>query len=217
MNIDTEQYQQLLQWFELGLGQDYLQSEQSLYAKYFKTQHGNNILLPTAFFQKLAGLESFKNQTKFELSDFSKKLVYPDAAFDCIVLPHILEFCSEPKLIFFEAQRLLNPEGTLLISGFCDQWYQRLVFFGGTNLDKKIAKMASIPRGDLKALGLLMGLDCCSISYFRNPRLPLIRAGYLLALRRSEYGVTPLSIKTFAQPVNIIQTPSLASVSLEKS
>ena len=37
---------------------------------------------------------------------------------DLLVLPHILEFSSQPHQILREAERVLMPEGTIIISGF---------------------------------------------------------------------------------------------------
>ena len=37
---------------------------------------------------------------------------------DLLVLPHVLEFCSDPHQVLREAQRVLRPDGKLMISGF---------------------------------------------------------------------------------------------------
>jgi SAM-dependent methyltransferase len=37
---------------------------------------------------------------------------------DLLVLPHVLEFCANPHAILREAERVLMPEGSVVISGF---------------------------------------------------------------------------------------------------
>lgn len=37
---------------------------------------------------------------------------------DLLVLPHVLEFCAKPHAILREAERVLMPEGSVVISGF---------------------------------------------------------------------------------------------------
>jgi SAM-dependent methyltransferase len=37
---------------------------------------------------------------------------------DLLVLPHVLEFCARPHAILREAERVLMPEGSVVISGF---------------------------------------------------------------------------------------------------
>jgi SAM-dependent methyltransferase len=37
---------------------------------------------------------------------------------DLLVLPHILEFCADPHQVLREAERVLMPEGRIVISGF---------------------------------------------------------------------------------------------------
>jgi SAM-dependent methyltransferase len=45
-------------------------------------------------------------------------LPFPDASLDLLVLPHTLEFCAEPHAVLREVERVLVPEGKLIISGF---------------------------------------------------------------------------------------------------
>jgi SAM-dependent methyltransferase len=218
MIINTEQYEQLLQWLESGLGQRYWEAEQSLYSTYLKELRGNTQLLPAAIpFQALQDGSQFKQKTPFELTDFSKKLIYPDASFDCIVLPHVLEFCSEPRLILLEAQRLLTPEGVLFISGFCFQWMLRILSLFGSDLDRKVAQISAISGSYLKALAHFMGLDRGVISHFYNPKMPFLPGGYLLELRCSEYGVRPLTIQTLRKPLDLMASPSMANLANNRS
>ncbi|MRD71773.1 methyltransferase domain-containing protein [Rhodocyclus tenuis] len=47
-----------------------------------------------------------------------RQLPFPAASIDLIVMPHVLEFCSGPHQILREVERVLIPEGQLLITGF---------------------------------------------------------------------------------------------------
>ncbi len=46
------------------------------------------------------------------------QLPFESASIDLIVLPHVLEFADEPHQILREAERVLMPEGQIVISGF---------------------------------------------------------------------------------------------------
>ncbi len=46
------------------------------------------------------------------------ELPFASESIDLIVLPHVLEFAADPHQILREAERVLRPEGRLVISGF---------------------------------------------------------------------------------------------------
>uniref|UniRef100_UPI00404899D0 class I SAM-dependent methyltransferase n=1 Tax=Polynucleobacter sp. TaxID=2029855 RepID=UPI00404899D0 len=46
------------------------------------------------------------------------ELPFASESIDLVVLPHILEFAANPHQILREAERVLRPEGRLIISGF---------------------------------------------------------------------------------------------------
>ena len=48
----------------------------------------------------------------------STELPFASESLDLIVLPHVLEFASDPHQILREVDRVLRPEGRLIISGF---------------------------------------------------------------------------------------------------
>jgi len=52
---------------------------------------------------------------------------------DLVVLPHVLETHNDPHLVLREAERVLMPEGQLVVSGFnpLSLWRLRQVFTGG--------------------------------------------------------------------------------------
>ena len=45
-------------------------------------------------------------------------LPLPDASIDLVVLPHALEFAHDPHQVLREVERVLRPEGRLVITGF---------------------------------------------------------------------------------------------------
>jgi SAM-dependent methyltransferase len=49
--------------------------------------------------------------------DFNE-LPFPSQSLDLVVLPHVLEFAGEPHQILREVERVLIPEGQLIICGF---------------------------------------------------------------------------------------------------
>jgi len=48
----------------------------------------------------------------------STELPFASESLDLIVLPHVLEFAADPHQILREVDRVLRPEGRLIISGF---------------------------------------------------------------------------------------------------
>ncbi len=48
----------------------------------------------------------------------ANELPFASESIDLLVLPHILEFADDPHQILREAERVLRPEGRLVISGF---------------------------------------------------------------------------------------------------
>jgi SAM-dependent methyltransferase len=48
----------------------------------------------------------------------SSELPFANESLDLVVLPHVLEFASDPHQILREVDRVLRPEGRLIISGF---------------------------------------------------------------------------------------------------
>jgi SAM-dependent methyltransferase len=66
---------------------------------------------------------------------------------DLVVLPHVLEFCRDPHQVLREAERVLMPEGQIVIAGF-----NPLSLWGLTRLSRR--RSASFPwRGEF--IGLL--------------------------------------------------------------
>ncbi len=66
---------------------------------------------------------------------------------DLLVLPHVLEFSSDPHLVLREAERVLMPEGQIVISGF-----NTLSFWG---LKQFVSRRGSEAPWNARMIGLL--------------------------------------------------------------
>ncbi|MFM1760358.1 MAG: hypothetical protein RLY75_1629, partial [Pseudomonadota bacterium] len=53
-----------------------------------------------------------------QIEGSSGELPFASESIDLLVLPHVLEFAADPHQILREAERVLRPEGRLIISGF---------------------------------------------------------------------------------------------------
>lgn len=112
------------QWFETSLGQYLLEREQTYFDQAVADIFGYNSVqigfpqhdflrtnrMP---FQFSAGIE--KNAALRAAPDF---LPIATSSVDLVLLPHVLEFNSNPHQILREVQRILIPEGHVIISGF---------------------------------------------------------------------------------------------------
>ena len=66
---------------------------------------------------------------------------------DLLVLPHVLEFSTDPHLVLREAERVLMPEGQIVISGF-----NTLSFWG---LKQSLSRRGSESPWNARMIGLL--------------------------------------------------------------
>jgi SAM-dependent methyltransferase len=78
------------------------------------------------------------------------ELPFESQSIDLIILPHVLEFASEPHQILREVERVLIPEGRLIISGFnrTSLWgaRQALGRLGNSHYLPKNGNFISLPR-----------------------------------------------------------------------
>lgn len=112
------------QWFETCLGQYLLEREQSYFDQAVADVFGYNAIqigfpqhdflranrMPLRF---CAGIE--KNVALRAAPDF---LPIESNSIDLVLLPHVLEFSSNPHQILREVQRVLMPEGHVIVCGF---------------------------------------------------------------------------------------------------
>lgn len=66
---------------------------------------------------ELAAAPSLKGEDTLILDAF-EALPIASESIDLLILPHVLEFCSDPHQVLREAQRVLRPDGKLIVCGF---------------------------------------------------------------------------------------------------
>ncbi|OEZ64161.1 class I SAM-dependent methyltransferase [Duganella sp. HH105] len=78
------------------------------------------------------------------------ELPFASQSIDLVVLPHVLEFSTDPHQVLREVERVLIPEGQLIICGFnpASLWGARHVLrrVGGTSFLPRTEELISMPR-----------------------------------------------------------------------
>ena len=162
---------------------------------------------------------------------FPERLPVATDCLDVVLLPHTLEFTDEPHEILREVDRILIPEGHVVILGFNPWspwmlWHMVLAWRGKPPWCGRL-----IRRGRLMDWLQLLGFDVVQSRYFffRPPlankmimkRLrfldrigkrwfPVVGAGYILVARKRVATLTPIKPRWRPQP---IKRPELAGSS----
>lgn len=116
--------QAMQQWFETSLGQYLLAEEQGYFDQAVINIFGYNAL--QIGFPQFNFLRTNRIPFQFSVgvSQGASLYAFPDflpidsGSMDLVLLPHILEFNSNPHQILREVHRVLMPEGHVVISGF---------------------------------------------------------------------------------------------------
>ena len=116
--------QSLSEWFVAPQGGYVLAREQAYFDRTVSDIFGYNALqlgLPEHDFLRDSRIPL--RVSGGECSDTSVKLRYDELPFACdsldlVLLPHILEFAEHPHHVLREVERVLMPEGSIIISGF---------------------------------------------------------------------------------------------------
>jgi SAM-dependent methyltransferase len=78
------------------------------------------------------------------------ELPFASQSVDLVVLPHVLEFSTDPHQVLREVERVLIPEGQLIVCGFnpASLWGARHVLrrVGGTSFLPRTEELISMPR-----------------------------------------------------------------------
>ncbi|WP_072427749.1 class I SAM-dependent methyltransferase [Chitinimonas taiwanensis] len=104
------------------------------------------------------------------------QLPFPAASIDLVILPHTLDFHPDPRAVLREVERVLVPEGRVILSGF-NPWS----LWGATRLGKRRRGMPwqgqflSVPR--VKDWLALLGFETTA-SQLDCYVPPLLRAGW---------------------------------------
>ncbi|MDD4964640.1 MAG: class I SAM-dependent methyltransferase [Gallionella sp.] len=111
-------------WFETEQGQYVLAREQAYFDRTVSRIFGFNALqlgLPTQDFLSASRMP-LRLKGAFETGAAvclcCDELPFACASIDLVLMPHILEFAKQPHQVLREVERVLIPEGNLIISGF---------------------------------------------------------------------------------------------------
>ena len=118
------QTKSIVEWFETCLGQYLLEREQNYFDRAVADVFGYNAM--QVGFSQYDFLRTNRMPLKFCAAPEEGATVLAAADFlpietnsiDLLLMPHMLEFSSNPHQILREGQRVLMPEGNLIISGF---------------------------------------------------------------------------------------------------
>jgi SAM-dependent methyltransferase len=121
---------QVLDWFCSETGQILLSSERQAFDRLAEQVFGFQ-LIQLGYLEDTTPMlvnSKVKHQTVITLEEHQgwhnyfpasfEKLPIMTDSIDAVVLPHTLDFCVDPQKVLLEVERVLIPEGKLLISGF---------------------------------------------------------------------------------------------------
>jgi SAM-dependent methyltransferase len=172
-------------WYEKRLGQDFLACELALLETIFKKLYGYYWIQPSSPQHFLAcELKNFVRRITIEephpMIACQKPVVWGEEGalpilsntMDLAVLPHILEFSTDPQHLLQEYYRVLKPDGYLVILGFNPislLGLQRLIFRNPPFAKKKLMTSYKVV-GELKKLSCRIesiepyGLSWCGLN-----------------------------------------------------
>ena len=114
----------LSEWFATPQGGYVLTREQAYFDRTVSDIFGYNALqlgLPEHDFLRSSRMPlrfSAGNQQGNAVRLCCTELPFVSASLDLVLIPHVLEFAEQPHQILREVERVLMPEGSLIISGF---------------------------------------------------------------------------------------------------
>lgn len=114
----------LSEWFASDQGGYVLEREQAYFDRTVNDIFGYNALqlgLPEHDFLRNSRIPlrfSGADQQKADVRLCGDELPIACGSLDLVLLPHVLEFAQQPHAILREVERVLMPEGSLIISGF---------------------------------------------------------------------------------------------------
>jgi SAM-dependent methyltransferase len=114
----------LLEWFATPLGEYVLACDQRYFDLAISDVFGFHALqiglapLPYLRESRIAHKMTLDWENRADVVADADALPYPADTLDLVVLPHTLEFVLKPHDVLREAQRILRPEGHLVLGGF---------------------------------------------------------------------------------------------------
>lgn len=227
------------QWLNSELGRYLQQEEQALYDQAVVDLFGFNALQVGCLQMDLLRHSRIANRFKSTESVLSPEFTHlycnddflpiADASLDVLILPHRLEFSERPHQTLREAERVMMPEGHLLISGFNPLSLWGVALFFRNLLHKHGVTVKSFPwsgsfigLGRLKDWLALLGFEvvsvqmCCHIPPFEQASwhhrfgfmhqlgmkwLSAIGGVYFIVAKKRVPGMTPLKPSWKKAPV----------------
>ena len=111
-------------WFATPQGQYVLTREQAIFDRSVADIFGFNAVqlgLPGSDFLRISRIPfhiKAGKESGVHLWLEAEELPFETGSIDLVLLPHILEFSAHPHQILREVERVLRPEGSVIISGF---------------------------------------------------------------------------------------------------
>jgi SAM-dependent methyltransferase len=178
-------------WFETPLGQHLLFREQRYFDHAVSDVFGFNAVqvgLPTIDFLRNSRIPLRTKcavEAAAEVHADPMFLPFESQSLDLLLLPHVLEFSSNPHQVLREAERVLRPEGRLVLAGFNPHslWGLARVLQGGERGYPWNGSFLNISR--VKDWMALLGLEVAAGSMCCY-RPPINRANWLRRLRFME-------------------------------
>ena len=217
------------QWLNSALGRYLQQEELALYDQAVVDLFGFNALQIGCLQMDL--LRNSRIAHRYSATEYADASEFPhlyccddflpiaDASLDLLILPHRLEFSERPHQTLREAERVMMPEGHLLISGFNPVSLWGMALFLRNLLHSKDAVKAFPWNGNFIGLGrlkdwlALLGFEvvsvqmCCHIPPFEQESwhrrfgfmhklgtkwLSAIGGVYFIVAKKRVVGMTPL-------------------------
>lgn len=114
----------LSEWFDTEQGGYVLTREQAYFDRTVNDIFGYNAMqmgLPSHDFLRNSRIPlrfTASDQAGAEVRVCGDELPFACGSLDLVVMPHVLEFAPQPHAILREVERVMMPEGSLVISGF---------------------------------------------------------------------------------------------------
>jgi SAM-dependent methyltransferase len=209
----NETGQRLRAWLRTRLGRLLIQRERELVASALEDVFGFQLLQIGAWGESGRFFEAARTQRQWVVASSpevpadvrckTSELAIASDSVDAILLPHTLEFESDPHAVLREVERVLVSEGQLLVLGFSPvgTWALRHRL-SEVGFPPGLARFISERRlRDWLALGYLFRLPIPPRGPFEStesipdPRGLLPANAYLLKARKRVYALTPVRLK----------------------
>lgn len=157
----------LEEWLQTPVGRYLLEKEYAFFDQYVGDVFGYHAIqlgLPGQDFLRTSRIQHKVRAAECGADiavDFFN-LPFDSASIDLVILPHVLEFGSNPHQILREVERVMRPEGRIILSGFnpFSLWGMRCLSPESAETAPWCGKFISLPR--LKDWFALLGFEVAS-------------------------------------------------------